>query len=146
MRKLVLAIALCSIISVQAVAYNTVNNETSIVAYEQDTKGDKYAILVQSIKNLRSSIMTGSEIKQANPKADFQIVIMGQMVQELNNKELRAELDAANKAGIKLVVCEFALNVYGVTLKDLPLYFIGTPNAHKYMFQLNENNYNTLSI
>ena len=146
MRKLVLAIALCSIVSAQAVAYNTVNNETSIVAYKQDTKGDKYAILVQSIKNLRSSIMTGSEIKQANPKADFQIVIMGQMVQELNNKELRAELDAANKAGIKLVVCEFALNVYGVTLKDLPLYFIGTPNAHKYMFQLNENNYNTLSI
>ncbi|MEC4052047.1 hypothetical protein VSP10_04515 [Myroides odoratimimus] len=146
MRKLVLAIALCSIVSTQAVAYNTVNNETSIVAYEQDTKGDKYAILVQSIKNLRSSIMTGSEIKQANPKADFQIVIMGQMVQDLNNKELRAELDAANKAGIKLVVCEFALNVYGVTLKDLPLYFIGTPNAHKYMFQLNENNYNTLSI
>ncbi|MDM1398793.1 hypothetical protein HX049_16735 [Myroides odoratimimus] len=146
MRKLVLAIALCSIVSAQAVAYNTVNNETSIVAYEQDTKGDKYAILVQSIKNLRSSIMTGSEIKQANPKADFQIVIMGQMVQDLNNKELRAELDAANKAGIKLVVCEFALNVYGVTLKDLPLYFIGTPNAHKYMFQLNENNYNTLSI
>ncbi|WP_286465122.1 hypothetical protein [Myroides odoratimimus] len=65
MRKLVLAIALCSIVSAQAVAYNTVNNETSIVAYEQDTKGDKYAILVQSIKNLRSSIMTGSEIKQA---------------------------------------------------------------------------------
>ncbi|AJH14651.1 hypothetical protein [Myroides profundi] len=146
MRKLVLAIALCSIVSAQALAYNTINNETSIVAYEQDTKGDKYAILVQSIKNLRSSIMTGSEIKQANPKADFQIVIMGQMVQDLNNKELHAELDAANKAGIKLVVCEFALNVYGVTLKDLPLYFIGTPNAHKYMFQLNENNYNTLSI
>jgi len=145
MRKLVLAIALCSIVSVQAVAH-TMSNELSIIAYEQETKDDKYAILVQSIKNLRSSIMTGSEIKKANPKADFQIVIMGQMVQELNNKELRSELDAANKAGIKLVVCEFALKVYGVTLNDLPLYFIGTPNAHKYMFQLQENDYNTLSI
>ncbi|KUF43448.1 hypothetical protein HX017_03430 [Myroides marinus] len=145
MRKLVLAIALCSIVSVQAVAH-TVNNELSNIVYEQETKGDKYAILVQSIKNLRSSIMTGSEIKKTNPKADFQIVIMGQMVQELNNKELRSELDAANKAGIKLVVCEFALKVYGVTLNDLPLYFIGTPNAHKYMFQLQENDYNTLSI
>ncbi|MDM1369463.1 hypothetical protein HX052_12880 [Myroides marinus] len=145
MRKLVLAIALCSIVSVQAVAH-TVSNELSNIAYEQETKGDKYAILVQSIKNLRSSIMTGSEIKKVNPKADFQIVIMGQMVQELNNKELRSELDAANKAGIKLVVCEFALKVYGVTLNDLPLYFIGTPNAHKYMFQLQENDYNSLSI
>lgn len=144
MRKLVLAIALCSIVSTQATAFNT--SKVSTTAYEQDTTGDKYAILVQSIKNLRSSIMTGSEIKTANPKADFQIVIMGQMVQELNNKELRAELDAADKAGIKLVVCEFALKVYGVPLNDLPLYFIGTPNAHKYMFQLNENKYNTLSI
>ncbi|WP_158960516.1 hypothetical protein [Myroides fluvii] len=112
----------------------------------QTTTGDKYAILVQSTKNLRASIMTASEMKKDNPAVAFEIVIMGQMVQELNDKELRSTLDAANKVGIKLVVCEFALQVYGVQLKDLPRYFIGTPNAHKYMFQLKEKNYNTLSI
>ncbi len=112
----------------------------------QVTTGDKYAILVQSTKNLRASIMTGSEMKQANPALTFEIVIMGQMVQELNDKELRPILDGANKAGIKLVVCEFALQVYGVDLQNLPAYFVGTPNAHKYMFQLNEKQYNTLSI
>lgn len=112
----------------------------------QVTTGDKYAILVQSTKNLRASIMTASEMKKDNPAIAFEIVIMGQMVQELNDKDLRATLDAANKAGIKLVVCEFALQVYGVELKDLPSYFTGTPNAHKYMFQLQEKQYNTLSI
>jgi len=112
----------------------------------QATTGDKYAILVQSTKNLRASIMTASEMKKDNPAIAFEIVIMGQMVQELNDKELRPTLDAANKAGIQLVVCEFALQVYGVSLKDLPSYFVGTPNAHKYMFQLQEKQYNTLSI
>ncbi|MDM1046222.1 DsrE/DsrF/DrsH-like family protein [Myroides sp. 1354] len=112
----------------------------------QVTTGDKYAILVQSTKNLRASIMTASEMKKDNPAIAFEIVIMGQMVQELNDSELRSTLDAANKAGVKLVVCEFALQVYGVQLKDLPSYFVGTPNAHKYMFQLNERKYNTLSI
>lgn len=112
----------------------------------QATTGDKYAILVQSTKNLRASIMTASEMKKDNPAIAFEIVIMGQMVQELNDPELRSTLDAANKAGVKLVVCEFALQVYGVQLKDLPSYFVGTPNAHKYMFQLNERKYNTLSI
>jgi len=112
----------------------------------QATTGTKYAILVQSTKNLRASIMTATEMKKDNPAVAFEIVTMGQMVQELNNKELRSTLDAANQAGIKLVVCEFALQVYGVNLTDLPPYFIGTPNAHKYVFQLNENGYNTLSI
>lgn len=145
MKKIVLAFAL--VLSANAATYAapmTTNNTESVLF--QETKGEKFAILVQSIKNLRASIMTASEMKQANPKVDFEIVIMGQMVQELNNKEFRAEFDAANKAGIKLVVCEFALKVYGVDMKDLPSYFIGTPNAHKYMFQLNEKNYNTLSI
>lgn len=145
MKKIVLAFAL--VLSANAATYAapmTTNNTESVLF--QETKGEKFAILVQSIKNLRASIMTASEMKQANSKVDFEIVIMGQMVQELSNKEFRAEFDAANKAGIKLVVCEFALKVYGVDMKDLPSYFIGTPNAHKYMFQLNEKNYNTLSI
>lgn len=125
-------------------ATNLVHTRSESVA--QVTTGDKYAILVQSTKNLRASIMTASEMKKANPAIAFEIVIMGQMVQELNDSELRSTLDAANKAGIALVVCEFALKVYGVQLSDLPSYFIGTPNAHKYMFQLNEKQYNTLSI
>ena len=146
MKKLFLSLTLVATFSTfAATTTSSLSNQVESSFY-QETSGDKFAILVQSIKNLRSSIMTASEMKQANPKVDFEIVIMGQIVQELNNKELRAELDAANKAGIKLVVCEFALDVYGVKLKDLAPYFIGTPNAHKYLFQLNEKNYNTLSI
>lgn len=144
MKKIVLALALVATFSQVAVAGNT-ENTTSTYEY-QEVKGKKFAILVQSIKNMRASIMTGSEVLAANPKAEFEIVIMGKMVQELNNPEYRAELDAANKAGIKLVVCEFALKVYGVELADLPSYFIGTPNAHKYYFQLNEKGFTTLSI
>ncbi|MGG5507300.1 MULTISPECIES: hypothetical protein [unclassified Myroides] len=144
MRRMLWAIAVLvgTTTMVNATNLTHATNEATL----QVTTGDKYAILVQSTKNLRASIMTASEMKQANPAVAFEIVIMGQMVQELNNKELRPELDAANKAGIKLVVCEFALQVYGVDLKDLPAYFVGTPNAHKYMFQLNEKQYNTLSI
>ncbi|MCS4238179.1 DsrE/DsrF/DrsH-like family protein [Myroides odoratus] len=144
MRKMLWAIAVLLGTTTMVNATNlthTVNEATL-----QATTGNQYAILVQSTKNLRASIMTASEMKKDNPAIAFEIIMMGQMVQELNDKELRPTLDAANKAGIKLVVCEFALQVYGVSLKDLPPYFVGTPNAHKYLFQLNEKNYNTLSI
>lgn len=144
MRKMLWAIAVLLGTTTMVNATNlthTVNEATL-----QATTGNQYAILVQSTKNLRASIMTASEMKKDNPAIAFEIIMMGQMVQELNDKELRPTLDAANKAEIKLVVCEFALQVYGVNLKDLPPYFVGTPNAHKYLFQLNEKNYNTLSI
>ncbi len=144
MRKMLGAIAV--LLSTTTMVNATHLVHPTSVSTAQVTTGDKYAILVQSTKNLRASIMTASEMKQANPAIAFEIVIMGQMVQELNDSDLRSTLDAANKAGIKLVVCEFALQVYGVALQDLPAYFIGTPNAHKYLFQLNEKQYNTLSI
>ncbi|MVX35039.1 hypothetical protein [Myroides sp. LoEW2-1] len=145
MKKIVLSLALILSMNTISFASTSISESTESVLF-QETKGKKFAILVQSTKNLRSSIMTASEMIKDNPAVKFEIVIMGQMVQELNNAELKPELDAADKAGIKLVVCEFALKVYGVELKDLPSYFIGTPNAHKYMFQLQEKNYNTLSI
>ncbi|WP_010254912.1 hypothetical protein [Myroides injenensis] len=145
MKKIVLALAI--VLSLNTISYaSSIANDHIEKAMYQETKGNKFAILVQSTKNLQASIMTASEMIKANPKVDFEIVIMGQMVQELNNRDLRPALDAANKAGIKLIVCEFALDAYAVQLKDLPSYFIGTPNAHKYMFQLQENKYNTLSI
>jgi len=144
MRKMLWAIAV--LIGTTTMVHATNLTHTVQASVLQATTGDKYAILVQSTKNLRASIMTASEMKKDNPAIAFEIVIMGQMVQELNDKELRPTLDAANKAGIQLVVCEFALQVYGVSLKDLPSYFVGTPNAHKYMFQLQEKQYNTLSI
>lgn len=144
MKKLIFTLAVLTVAISTVHAANLPTNTSAHVL--QATTGAKYAILVQSIKNLRSSIMTATEMKQANTAIAFEIVIMGQMVQDLNKAELRAVLDTAHAAGIKLVVCEFALNVYEVKLSDLPPYFIGTPNAHKYMFQLQENKYNTLSI
>ncbi|MDR2223219.1 MAG: hypothetical protein LBE34_10825 [Flavobacteriaceae bacterium] len=137
--------------SILLLGTSTIANATnlksfSIEAVAQKTTGDKYAMLVQNTKSLRSSIMTATEMKKERPTITFEIVIMGPVVQDLNKEELRTELDAANKAGIKLVVCEFALKVFGIELKSLPSYIQGTPNAHKYMFQLQENKYNTLSI
>lgn len=112
----------------------------------QKTNGTQYAMLVQNEKSLRSAIMTASEMKTDNQNIQFEIVIMGAVVQQLNNQELLPELQKANTLGIKLVVCEFALKVFGLELKNLPSFLIGTPNAHKYMFLLQEKKYNTLSI
>lgn len=114
---------------------------------EQTVEGKKFAILVQSVKSLRSAIMTATEIKQANPKVDFEIVIMGQMVQELaTDKDLQEAFKIAEQYGVQLRVCEFAMKVYGVSMDSINPYIKGTPNAHKYMFQLQERGYNVLSI
>lgn len=114
---------------------------------EQTVEGKKFAMLVQSVKSLRSAIMTATEIKQSNPKSDFEIVIMGQMVLELStDKDLQEAFKVAKQYGVQLRVCEFAMKVYGVSMDSINPYIKGTPNAHKYMFQLQERGYNVLSI
>lgn len=119
----------------------------SNIHLEQDVEGKKFAMLVQSVKSLRSAIMTASEIKQSNPKADFEIVIMGQMVQELSSdKDLQEAFKIAEQYGVQLLVCEYAMKVYGVRMDSINPYIKGTPNAHKYLFQLQERGYNVLSI
>lgn len=125
---------------------NAIEYNKNTIAEIQKTNGTQYAMLVQNEKGLRSAIMTASEMKTDNPAIQFEIVVMGTAVQQLNNKEVLPELQKANKLGIKLVACEFALKVFGLELKDMPNFIIGTPNAHKYMFLLQEKKFNTLSI
>lgn len=125
---------------------NAIEYNKNTIVEIQKTNGTQYAMLVQHEKGLRSAIMTASEMKTDNPIIQFEIVIMGAAVQQLSNNELLPILQKAHTLGIKLVVCEFALQFFGLELKNLPPFLIGTPNAHKYMFALQENNYNTLSI
>lgn len=107
----------------------------------------KYALLVQSVKSLRSGIMTASTLKESRPDIAFEIVIMGQMVTELStDPDLQQAYAQAEKLGIHLVVCQFALDVYGVKLASLNPYIKSTANAHLYMFELQDQGYNTLSI
>ncbi|WP_430612583.1 DsrE family protein [Flavobacterium sp. JP2137] len=143
MKRLVLAISLAIMGGAQTA--NAAVQSTGAV--EQTVEGKKFAMLVQSVKSLRSAIMTATEIKQANPSAQFEIVIMGQMVQELTtDPALQEAYITAEKYGVKLTVCEFAMKVYGISMDAINPYIKGTPNAHKYLFQLQEKGYNTLSI
>src|SRR5690606_9264722 len=78
-------------------------------------KDGKYALLVQNSKHFMVSVMTGEEYKTENPDIQFEIVLIGEVVKDLAEKEdLKPFIEKAQKTGVKIVVCEFAMEKLGV--------------------------------
>jgi len=73
-------------------------------------KDGKYALLVQNSKHFMVSVMTGEEYKTKNTGIQFEIVLIGEVVKDLAEKEdLKPFIEKAQKTGVKIVVCEFAM-------------------------------------
>lgn len=85
-------------------------------------KNGKYALLVQNSKHFMVSVMTGEEYKVKSPKIQFEIVLIGDVVKDLaENPELKPFIEKAQKTGVKIVVCEFAMNKLGVKKRNISL-------------------------
>ncbi len=146
MRKQILAVALLlfgitftSSLSAQQVAVESV---------EKAVKADgKYAILVQNPMHLMASVMTGAEYKSKDKAVQFEIVLIGQVVKDLaENKELESTIQSAEKSGIRLVVCEFAMNKLGVKKSQYHPSIYTTPNGFTYLFGLQELGFKTITL
>lgn len=110
-------------------------------------KDGKYALLVQNSKHFMVSVMTGEEYKTKNTGIQFEIVLIGEVVKDLAEKEdLKPFIEKAQKAGVKIVVCEFAMEKLGVKKSQYQPSILTTPNGFTYLFGLQELGFKTITL
>lgn len=110
-------------------------------------KDGKYAILVQNSKHFMVSVMTGEEYKTKNTGIQFEIVLIGEVVKDLAEKEdLKPFIEKAQKTGVKIVVCEFAMEKLGVKKSQYQPSIRTTPNGFTYLFGLQELGFKTITL
>ena len=110
-------------------------------------KDGKYAILVQNSKHFMVSVMTGEEYKTKNTGIQFEIVLIGEVVKDLAEKEdLKPFIEKAQKTGVKIVVCEFAMEKLGVKKSQYQHSILTTPNGFTYLFGLQELGFKTITL
>lgn len=107
----------------------------------------KYAIMVQNPMHFMVSIMTGEEYRAKGEKLQFEIVLIGDVVKDLaENKELDTYVRKAEELGIRIVVCEFAMNKFGIKKSQYLPYVETTPNGFTYIFGLQELGFKTITL
>ena len=93
------------------------------------------------------SVMTGEEYKTKSSNIQFEIVLIGEVVKDLAEKEdLKHFIQKAEKAGIKIVVCEFAMEKLGVKKSQYQPSILTTPNGFTYLFGLQELGFKTITL
>ena len=120
----------------------------SLTEVENSVKADgKYAILVSNARHLQAAVMTGEELKNQNPNIDFQVVLIGPVVKDLaEDKTLEPTIIKSQKLGLRIVVCEFAMQHLGVKKSQYHPYVDTTPNGFTYIFGLQENGFKTITL
>lgn len=129
--------------------FSTVNaQQMSVQQIENSTKKKgKYAILVQNSKHFMASVNTGERYKATSEKIRFEIVLIGEVVKDLAEKdELKPFVEKAEKSGVRIVVCEFAMDKLGVKKSDYHPSILTTPNGFTYLFGLQENGFKTIQL
>ena len=110
-------------------------------------KDGKYGIMVDNGKYLMASVASGEMYKEYSEDIQFEIVLIGAVVKELaDNKNLLPFVERAEKSGVRIVVCKFAMDNLGVKEADLPKSVEITGNGFTYYFGLQELGFRTIAL
>lgn len=106
-----------------------------------------FAVMVTDAMHFKVAFNTAASLDLKVNNYNFEIVVVGILAKEIaEDKSLREYIDLAEKLGVKIVVCEFALDLLKVDRSLLDNRLVLTPNAWVYMFELKDKGYNTLTI
>lgn len=110
-------------------------------------KDGKYGIMVDNGQYLMASIATGEMYKEQSNTIQFEVVLIGAVVKELaEDKNLLPFVARAEKSGVRIVVCKFAMDKLGVTEGDLPKSVEITGNGFTYYYGLQELGFRTIAL
>ncbi len=110
-------------------------------------KDGKYGIMVDNGQYLMASIATGEMYKEQSNAIQFEVVLIGAVVKELaEDKNLLPFVARAEKSGVRIVVCKFAMDKLGVKEGDLPKSVEITGNGFTYYYGLQELGFRTIAL
>lgn len=134
---------------VGSVLYTSTSAQSlSVTAIENAVKKDgKYAILVPNARYFQAAVMTGKKLKETNSQLDFEIVIISAAAKDLATDEsLIYFIDISENLGIRIVVCESAMNYFEVKKSDYHKSIETTPDGFVYLFGLQESGFKTITL
>lgn len=126
-------------------------------SYAQRTKNEKefvyngtskkFGVMITDAMHFKVALETVEYMDVKKNGYTFEIVLVGMVAKEIvEDPTLKPFIDKAEKIGAKLVVCEYALDLFKVDKTKLDKRVTLTPNAWIYMFELKDKGYNTLDI
>ncbi len=120
----------------------------SVTEIEQSIKAEgQYAILISNARYFQAAVRTGQNLVAKNPELNFDIVLIGPVVKDLAKDEsLKPSIEVSEKTGIRLVVCEAAMQHFELKQSDYHHSIQFTPDGFIYLFGLQESGYKTLTL
>lgn len=134
---------------VGSVVYTPANAQSSsVLEIENAIKKDgKYALLVSNARYLQAAVRTGESLKTNAPEMDFEVVLVGPVVKDIvTDESLIKTIEQSKKLGIRLVVCEAAMNHMQLKKSDYHSAIEFTPDGFIYLFGLQESGYKTITL
>lgn len=125
---------------------STFSQNPTTESIEYTGQSTKFAIMINNARHYQAAVMTAQALQVKEKGYAFEIVIVGVLAKELvEDKTLMATIALAESLGVKTVVCQSAMDFFGITKEDLDDRLEVTKNAWIYMFELKDKGFNTLS-
>lgn len=108
-----------------------------------------YVVLTKKIPQLQPIFLTAETLAQEDGKkfGKFEVIICGQTVKELTDKEMMQEyINKAKEHNVELIACGFSLNKFGVDRKDISPELRVVENGILYNLQLQKKGYTSVSL
>ncbi|PKD19095.1 sulfur reduction protein DsrE [Salegentibacter salinarum] len=108
-----------------------------------------YVVLTKKIPQLQPIFLTAETLAEedGNNFGKFEVIICGQTVKELTDKEMMQKyINKAKEQDVELVACGFSLNKFGVDRKDISPEFRVVENGILYNLQLQKKGYTSISL
>ena len=127
----------------------TLFSSTNLQAQETNTNKNNYVVLTKKVVQLQPIILTAEALKAEVGKnfGNFEVIICGQEIGDITDAEkINKFIKKAKKAGVTLVACGFSLNKFKIDRASVPKDIKIVENGILYNFQLQKENYKSLSL
>ena len=122
---------------------------TNPVSAQVQEGQQNYVVLTKKIPQLQPIFLTAETLAQedGNNFGKFEVIICGQTVKELTDKEMMQEyINKAKEHNVELIACGFSLNKFGVDRKDISPELRVVDNGILYNLQLQKKGYTSISL
>jgi intracellular sulfur oxidation DsrE/DsrF family protein len=118
-------------------------------AHEKHADHINYVVLTRKVPQLKPILLAAEELKaqDGDKFGDFQVVVCGQAVQDLKDKEtMHGFLEMAEKNKVTINACGFSLKKFRVNKEDLPETLKVVDNGILHNFELQKKGYLSIEL